>query len=105
MEAIRFNLAMGQMLVEGGDVEQNLRRAEGRWQFAYGRALAESSQLTRGWWQMACSLIADQRGLAYKLSYMVLILLSGREKVTDAQARLKQAKDHLIGRRTTEISL
>ena len=27
MEAVHFNLAMGQMLVEGGDVEQNLRRA------------------------------------------------------------------------------
>ena len=29
MEAIRFNLAMGQMLVEGGKMEQNLRRAKG----------------------------------------------------------------------------
>ena len=79
-------------------------RAVGLWRFRYGKALVESGQLARGWWQMARSLLADQRDLDYKLSYMALVLLVGPEKAADALGKLKRAKDHLIARRTTEPS-
>ena len=79
-------------------------RAVGRWRFAYGKALVESGELAQGWWQMARSLLADQRDLDYKLSYMALVLLVGPEKAVDTQGRLKRAKDHLIARPATEVS-
>lgn len=57
-------------------VERNrlgIRRAIGKWRFAYGRALVQDGQVARGWVQMALALCADRRGLTYKLTYMALV--------------------------------
>lgn len=88
------------------DEQQRLQidRAVGLWRFRYGKALVESGQLIRGWWQMARSLIADQRDLDYKLSYMALVLLTGSKKAAGVQSKLKRAKDRLIAPRPTEVS-
>ncbi len=75
-----------------------LWQAEGRWQFALGRALAESGHLTRGLGLMLRALPADGRGLGYKLGYLALSLTLGPSRAPAALAGLQRIKERVVRR-------
>jgi glycosyltransferase involved in cell wall biosynthesis len=75
-----------------------LRQAEGRWRFALGRALAESGHRARGLGLMLRALLADGRGLDYKLGYLALALSVGPARAPAALAGVKRIKDRIVRR-------
>ena len=80
------------------ELHAKLVQAEGRWRFAYGKALVEKGQLRRGLWQMTRGILADRRDLDYKLTFMACCVLVGPAQASETLMQLKRRKDRVVAR-------